>query len=175
VVTDFGARLGLDIAPGSTPRENEALSAEATALLFLQRRLGPGFGGEQQKGPGFNTRFVERLRRIGGRPLDFAPMLWGPIEERFQADRDWAEARLGASLADHAPASDAVLIGGEEDLLALAAEAAPRLDRLLDELGLQAGRAESNGTEALLAALELLHAPAPGEAGRRRAAGAATA
>lgn len=130
VVADFCHAIG--VAPPSVPpaRVNETLGLEATALLYLQRRLGRGFVGGFPGAHEANARFVALLDRPGGRRFTFAADRWAPVLAANRADLDWIEARLGGPLAD-APPAGAVEIGCDEDLFAIAEAELPRLERML--------------------------------------------
>jgi hypothetical protein len=132
VVADFCAQIG--VAPPQHPpaRVNETLSLEATALLYLQRRLGRGFVGGFAGAHQANARFVALLQGIGRRRFTFAADRWAPVLAANRADLDWIEARLGAPLAD-APPADAVEIACDADLFAIAEAELPALERLLAE------------------------------------------
>lgn len=127
VVRDFAAFLGVTMQAPPQAEANTSLSAEATALLYVQRRLGQGFVDGFPKAMPANNSFVESLRPIGGGKLGFADSLWNPVVAASRADLDWIENRLGQSLPD-APSPGAVAIGSEQDLfdLAVASEEALR-------------------------------------------------
>jgi hypothetical protein len=130
VVRDFGALLGLDIPKSTNPEANVSLSAEATALLFAQRKLGDGFvsgfPGAQQG----NAAFVEALRQIGTKRFTFADSLWEPHLASNADDLAWIEDRLGMPMRD-VPSPDAIAIGSEDDLIRLAVESYPALEQVL--------------------------------------------
>lgn len=132
VVADFGKILGMDIRKSSGNDANASLSAEATALLYLQRRLGDGylagFSGAQMG----NNRFIDRLRVIGSGKFTFSETAWRPVVEKNIADLRWIEERLGHAMEDD-PRAGAVEISNEHDLIALALESYDSLEEVLIE------------------------------------------
>lgn len=130
VVRDFAAMIGAEMAAAPAAEANTSLSAEATALLFTQRRLGKGFVAGFDKAQAANNAFVAALRGIGAGKLTFSDSLWGPVLEKNRADLDWIEDRLGVPLRD-TPTPDAIAISGEKDLFRLAAENQPALETAL--------------------------------------------
>lgn len=131
VLEDFADRLGLSLPPRTAPlRVNESLGLEATALLYVQRRLGRKLAGAPPGPQRVNPAFVELLRGVGRRRFTFAPAVWDEVVAANRADLDWMERRLGEPLQDAVP-EDAVPVSGEEELFAIAAEHAPEIARLL--------------------------------------------
>ncbi|WP_096788026.1 hypothetical protein [Rhodobacter sp. CZR27] len=132
VVADFIREAGLPYPQGGSGEANRSLSAEATALLFLQRSQGEGhvsgFRGAQRQ----NRTFVESLRSIGQGRFAFADSLWAPVLEENRADLDWMEDRLGVSLDDRAD-PEAIQVGGEADLTRIALQAQPAVQEILLE------------------------------------------
>jgi len=134
IVRDFGSILGLDIAGPRIEEANVSLSAEATALLFLQRRLGEGYVSGFENAQAGNHRFIERLRVIGERPFKFSDQLWGPVLKANEEDVNWIESKLGTAMIDDLP-TNAVEISGEDDFIQLAAQSYEKLeDVLIDEI-----------------------------------------
>ena len=119
IVRDFATFVGVDPGGEVTSDVNATLSAEATALLFAQRKLGDNLPSGFPGAPVANQSFVNRLSTLGRSRFDFADALWRPVVERHAADLAWIEARMGRPLADR-PTRDAILIGSEDDLLRLA-------------------------------------------------------
>jgi hypothetical protein len=130
VVRDFAATIGVEMAAAPALEANTSLSAEATALLFAQRRLGQGFVAGFGKANAANTAFIDALRGIGSGKLSFSDSLWNPVLEKNRADLDWIEDRLGVPLRE-TPTPDAIAISGEEDLFRLAEENQPALETAL--------------------------------------------
>lgn len=130
VVRDFAATIGVEMSAAPASEANTSLSAEATALLFAQRRLGAGFVAGFGKANAANTAFIDTLRGIGSGKLTFSDSLWAPVLEKNRADLDWIEDRLGMPLRD-APTPDAIAISGEEDLFRMAEENLPALETAL--------------------------------------------
>jgi len=130
VVLDFASVLGVDIAEPPKVETNKTLSAEATALLYTQRRRGAGFAAGFERAHLANSAFIDALRGIGSRKLTFADSLWNPVLEENRADLEWIEERLGMPFRDK-PAPDALAIAGEEDLFRLAVQNQPALETAL--------------------------------------------
>jgi len=134
VVIDFFSEIGVDLSPEVVIRTNESLSLEATALLYVQRRLGDGAVQNFLGAPAANNAFIEALQGIGTGKLMFSSEFIGPILEKNRADLEWMEARLGMPLED-APETEGRLIGSEEDLLTVAEENYAALtDRLVETI-----------------------------------------
>lgn len=130
VVTDFGHQIGVDVDVSKAERANATLSLEATALLFLQRLHGDGYVGGFPGAPAANDRFIAALGRIGSRQLGFSDALWGPVLRHNDEDMKWMEARLGTDLADK-PDARYTAIDSEDDLIAIALENYPALEKVL--------------------------------------------
>jgi hypothetical protein len=127
VVQDFAAFLQLKMNETPEVESNTTLSAEATALLYVQRRLGKGFVKGFPKAFQANRLFINSLRPVGGSKMGFADSLWNPVWEAKKVDLDWIEKRMGQPLPDaHGPGE--VEIASEQDLfdLAIASEGALR-------------------------------------------------
>jgi hypothetical protein len=127
VVQDFAAFLQLKMNELPQVESNTTLSAEATALLYVQRRLGKGFVAGFPNANRANRLFIDSLRPVGGSKMGFADSLWNPVLEARKADLDWIEKRIGQPLPD-AHGSGEVEIASEQDLfdLAVASEGALR-------------------------------------------------
>lgn len=132
VVTDFAALLGTDCSPERNHEANQSLSAEATALLFLQRSLGDGYVAGFPAAQLGNSVFIETLRQIGTRRFTFSPQIWGEVKARNQEDLAWMEERLGQALPERRPA-DAFVVSRAQDLLDLAVAQLPEVESLLIE------------------------------------------
>lgn len=130
VVHDFASILDLQITAPPKTKANVTLSAEATALLYTQRRMGTGFVGGFDRAYAANGAFIDALRGIGTSKLTFADSLWSPVLEQNRADLEWIEERLGVPLHD-TPTPDALAIASEEDLFRLAAAQQPALEAAL--------------------------------------------
>ncbi|WP_096788025.1 hypothetical protein [Rhodobacter sp. CZR27] len=130
VVADFLHLAGLAPPAGKSPEANTSLSAEATALLYLQRSRGEGFPAGFLGALQRNADFISRLRTIGRRKFDFSGELWTPVLEANRADLDWMEERLGASLPDRADPR-AIQIGSERDLTRTAMQSYAALEELV--------------------------------------------
>ncbi|GAW37225.1 hypothetical protein RA2_04301 [Roseovarius sp. A-2] len=132
VVRDFATTIGVEMATAPASEANTSLSAESTALLFAQRRLGKGFVTGFDKAQAANRAFIDALRGIGSSKLTFSDSLWGSVLEKNRADLDWIEDRLGMPLRDTpTPNAIAIAISGEEDLFRLAEENQPALETAL--------------------------------------------
>jgi hypothetical protein len=133
VVIDFFSEIGVELSPEAIMQTNEALSLEATALLYVQRRLGDGYVRGFRKAGAGNRAFIEALRGIGTGKLTFASEFVDPILEEYRADLEWMEARLGMALED-APKTEGPLIASEDDLLRIVEEDDDALNTRLIEL-----------------------------------------
>ncbi|WMS45363.1 hypothetical protein RDV64_23715 (plasmid) [Acuticoccus sp. MNP-M23] len=132
VVLDFCDRIGAIVDPADQVFENDTLSLEGTALLYVKRKFGEDNWMDRGSGPARNA-FIAALKGIGSTKLALAPSLFDPLLEANRADVDWMEERLGESLAESSHAS-AGAITGEESLLEAAIGAAPMLDLIREGL-----------------------------------------
>lgn len=164
VVRDFANILQLDIDVISPLQANISLSAEATALLFMQRRLGDGFISGFLGAQAGNNSFVSKLQTIGDRKMTFAEELWGPVQNSHSEDLRWIEERLGRSF-DSANAVGVVRIASEDDLIQLALQSYDALeDLLLDSI-----RTSRPPVPRMVAALDLLRILSYGQGPKKTA------
>ncbi len=127
VITDFAQAAGISLQKRSSPGVNESLSAEATALLYCQRRLGEGYVRGFPMAPEANERFIRVLASVGRQRFTFADEFWAPLVEKHAEDHRWMEHRLGRSFRRSAPKPDDLCVSCEEDLFAIARNALPLL------------------------------------------------
>lgn len=126
VVSDVSDALGVPTPQrtgAARSRPNASLGAEATAFLYAARRGGlrlPEGYGEALRDM---RAAIAGLRRLGSRPLTFAPSAWDPVRAAHRDDLAWIEARLGQPLAETREPG-AVEVATEDDLLRLAREVA---------------------------------------------------
>lgn len=130
VVKDFAHIIGESLSERDIIRANESLSAEATALLFVQRRYGGGFRRGYSGKLRSNGEFVRKLSMIGSGKLLFDPVLTDPVFKTMEGDLEWMESRLGASLEEK-PRSEGERISTEADLVAIATDHEEELDALI--------------------------------------------
>lgn len=95
VVSDFAKFIGYDVGEIADADSNTSLSAEATALLYVQRALGSGFGQRELNAFSKNARFISHISNIGSKKFDFSDELWAQTEAKYQDDLLWIESRLG--------------------------------------------------------------------------------
>ena len=133
VVDDLAEFAGIALPPGSARNENESLSLEALALLFVQRKFGrgiaTGFPGAMRK----NVALRKCLAGIGKEKIRFAPELLLPIVEANKADLEWMERRLSEPLLDIPKNSNGPLLRSEQDLLSVADRSFPELEALVPD------------------------------------------
>lgn len=115
VVLDFCYRLNIDINKKEVIRTNEALSLEASSLLYIYRKFGVGYGigGNVIQE---NQRMIKKLENIGNRKLKFSSKLIQPILDSKKDDLRWIEDRIGNSLFENYIDNKEV-INEETDLL----------------------------------------------------------
>jgi len=130
VVSDFASILGVSMRGPPPTQINTSLSAEATALLFVQRRLGDGYLSGFMGAQAGNNSFVDKLQTIGERKMTFSEEIWNPVLERHVDDLKWIEKRLGRNL-DHVYPAGAFRIGSESDLIQLALQSYDAVETLL--------------------------------------------
>lgn len=115
VVRDFCNRLGFDLNEKYIQRTNEGLSLNATRLLYIYRKHGPGYGvgGAVIKE---NIKLMLALANLQGDKVRFAPQIVAPLLDRYQDDVRWMEERLAGPFGDFMQESD-IDISDEADLL----------------------------------------------------------
>lgn len=117
VVRDFYYRLGIAFKPKDSVRVNASLSKEAVALLFIYRRLGPGYvTGEDAHRK--DQLLVTALGQVGKGKLELSTELMRAVLEKNSEDIAWMECRLGVPFNDELGNSDLDnVVATEEDLL----------------------------------------------------------
>jgi len=117
VVLDIAARAGFDLNERVLVRDNESMSLEAMAILFVFRKFQNSVGYE-----GFtsdNNRLIKMLSEIGSGKLVFAKDLVEPVMNSQRDDIEWMNERLGVSIED-TPRGSERAIGSLEDLFSVA-------------------------------------------------------
>ncbi|SMD10772.1 hypothetical protein SAMN06295998_13320 [Primorskyibacter flagellatus] len=130
VVLDFAQEIGVDLRPSDVVRTNESMSLEAAALLDTFGRYAEPFVTGDRLSEQRRTRFFDRLMQIGSRRFVLDETVTDPILAANRADLDWMEDRLGMPVLDATPQSD-FKIASEADLLAVALEALPELQKAI--------------------------------------------
>ena len=155
VVSDFFDAMNLPRPTGKRPEANVALSAEATALLFLQRKLGLGYVSGFDNAQTANNRFIELLSEIGSHRLSFSDALWKPVADSHAADQAWIEQRLGRALNRRKARGDdpQITIDSEQDLLLVALSSAADLERVLSR---EIERTSTDLLDRIVRAIEML-------------------
>ena len=138
VVDDLAGFVGIPVPHNSSQLENESLSLEALALLFVQRKFGrgraTGFRGAQVQNNKVaqvqNNKVLEMLAGIGKEKIQFAPELVLPIVAANEADLEWMERRLSEPLRETPENLNGPLLRSEQDLLSIADQSFPELEAL---------------------------------------------
>lgn len=115
VVSDFANHLGYSVGKVVDADSNASLSAEATALLYIQRALGSGFGNAEPNAFAKNARFISSISGIGTQQFDFSDEIWSETEAKYRDDLLWIESRLGKKFSDM-DGKGRIKITDEEDL-----------------------------------------------------------
>jgi len=121
------------LPPGPARNENESLSLEALALLFVQRKFGQGIAIGFPGAPGNNAALRKCLAAIGKEKVRFASELLLPTIEANKADLEWMERRLSEPLLDIPKNSNGPLLRSEQDLLSVADRSFPELEALVPD------------------------------------------
>ena len=128
VVTDFCQRIGaVSITPEDHVFENDTLSLEGCALLYVKRKLGKPNWAVMHSGSA-RTTLIAALKPVGGTKLALSTSLFEPLLQSNIEDLRWMEARLGADLDEPPSRATAGAVESEESLLEAAVAAAPLLD-----------------------------------------------
>lgn len=126
VVHDFCSVIGMEIEDDEIIRANESISAEAQALMFVQRFYGSGMSVGSPQAAVRNRNFLKSMMEIGDARLTFGPALIGPVIAANADKLAWIEERTGRNLSATGP-SKGIVIDSQADLEALAIETATRL------------------------------------------------
>jgi hypothetical protein len=154
VVRDFAETAGIAMPPEDRiVRSNESLSLEATALLYVQRKLGAGFVKGFEGAHQANNKFIASLAAIGTGKLAFSDAMMAPMLEDIAEDIAWMEARIGHPFSE-VSASSPDAISSLDDLVDIALQ---NYDKVLDFLGENAAKEAGAATlENLVNALDAL-------------------
>jgi hypothetical protein len=152
IVEDFGRWIGMETAGQPEVRVNETLSAEAIALLYLQRRFGDGFVSGSPQALQGNDTFIGMLGRIGEKKLAFDPALWAALDFDMAGDLAWIEERMQMRLKDR-PGRNTAVIASEADLVELGLN---NLVRAQDLLSARLAEMPCQPVEKLVRLLDLL-------------------
>lgn len=154
VVQDFAHRIGVELLPEQIARTNEALSLEATALLYTFRRFTEKPAGYEEFSRD-NNRLIAALSEVGDQKLVFADAAVASVLDDNREDIDWMSARLGQSILDQ-PGDSPQAIGSEADLLNIAYESRLALWELLEKA--EPLNHDTTGLARLVDRLHTLHA-----------------
>lgn len=154
VVDDFVRWIGAGEARSHMENVNSSLSAEAIALLFLQRKLGSGLEVPSRGVQERNARWIELLASIGEQKFSFSDDLIAPWLENHKVDLMWLERRVGSRIPTESQRG-AFEVSGPEDLLNLATENSHLVEQLLLD---QYKRGEGDQRARLIRVLEALRA-----------------
>ena len=153
VVRDFCQRIGMKTLPRVIHRSNERLAMPAIQFLYAYRTAGQGYG----VGPGVmdeNANLLRHLENLQGPAFHLHSDLLDDYCRRNEADIDWMESRLGASLRDGmGHDKDEHAIRSESDLLDFSAES---LDWLAERTGTSFRKLAHGDPSQVAAALHLL-------------------
>ncbi|WP_172332629.1 hypothetical protein [Mangrovicoccus sp. HB161399] len=130
IVRDFSEFVGVSLRDDEVRRENDGISAEATALLYIQRKFGTGMEPPWRGMPMRNIKWAEVLGKIGTGKLRFSDELICPIISENIDDLNWIEDRLGKKLVDKR-SDDGVKVTSEGDLVSLGVQQVVHVENLL--------------------------------------------
>jgi len=164
VVLDFCHRLAIPFDASRVIIDNEGVSVDGLALLYLYRRLAKqGKLSPQDK---LDVRLLTRqLRDIEGDKMRLSPSVLKPYLELTAADMAWMEERLGSSISALPPERPGAL-RTEADLLQLTPRALNWLQRTLGD-----ALPDSPTHEQVVAAMDIWLAGLRSKAARAGAAG----
>lgn len=134
VVTDFCERIGATtIQPEDHIFENDTLSLEASALLYVKRKVGKPTWTMPRSGPA-RSALVAALKVVGTTKLVLSPALFEPLREANENDLRWMEARLGEDLGEPLTSTVTDTVGSEDALFEVAVRSAFMLDLIQEGL-----------------------------------------
>lgn len=132
VVLDFCHRIGITINLESIVRENQSISLEAAALLYIYHHFGFGYGCGN-KVFHENALLIEAISKISGKKISFASFLINQIQEKYSDDIKWIETRIGVALTNkqskHKHGNEG--ISSVKDLIAIGLENSDKLKKLI--------------------------------------------
>jgi len=132
VVLDFAGEAGINLSSSDVVRANEAMSLEAVALLDTFIRNSKLLSVNEKESGAKIRRFQKHIMQIGGRKFVLDETLTDPIIAANRVDLDWIEERLGIPALDVTPQSDCK-VSSEADLLAVAIDVLPQLEKVLTD------------------------------------------
>lgn len=118
VVCDFCNRIGISIESKNISRENESISLEAIAFLFMFYKFGRDIGCVASLQ---NHKRAQELSTFGVRKFQYSKLLSDQIRTKIADDIQWMENRLACSLSESIVENENG-ISSEEDLIAVAFE-----------------------------------------------------
>ncbi|PXF31974.1 hypothetical protein WH50_07150 [Pokkaliibacter plantistimulans] len=102
---------------------------EATALLYLQRKYGSGYG-NYKNSPRDNDVFITELSRIEGRKFSFGHNIVKRVMEQIKGDIDWISDRLSLDILEKDDKSNDG-VDSEDELIDIAFNARKKLIDIL--------------------------------------------
>ncbi|SEG54998.1 hypothetical protein [Marinobacterium lutimaris] len=132
VVLDIAYRLGENISKEEVVRVNESLSLEATSLMYVYRKYGPGYG-SYKGATRDNNRLISALRAIGGSKLKFHKELVEPILAKNLGDKLWIENRINYSFQEELSEID-FAIRSEKDIIEIARSQSGNVSKVLQDM-----------------------------------------
>lgn len=155
VVADIAKFMGRETLGTKDVDSNSSLTAEATALLYLQRTLGSGFGEPGPNAHTKNNKFVAQLSKIGKSKFDFDDATWSDVVERNAHDIDWLSQRLSIPLPEH-NSKGRIKIRDGSDLISLAIDNVEELKKVISERVLEIDGSSADKAKRLVNLLRLL-------------------
>lgn len=129
VVLDFASKADVEFSKKDIVVANVGRSLEATAVAYVQRSQGSGFG-RYPKSPRDNSAFIQKLSELGTSKIKLHTNFVEDVLQHHKADLDWVTERLGVDFIDSA-CSDADALQSLDHLREIAASHLPQITRLL--------------------------------------------
>ncbi len=138
VTLDFASKIGVELDEESISRSNESLSLEATAILYVYRKFGPGYG-YSAAATHENAKLVALLSSIGSTKFQFADRLIEPLKQKYKEQIEWIEKRMQPlkRSADKKDKTDVIYIDSEEHLLSYAKNAVGEIEKACKKRGIE--------------------------------------
>ena len=115
VVSDFASQIGARLTDKPASDPNEALSLEATALVYVFAKSGR-IRDDNQAMANESKAIVSFLKQLRGGKLAFCPDALAGLADRNASDLRWIEDRTGFPLFSSEPAKGTVIRFGREFL-----------------------------------------------------------
>lgn len=132
ITLDFCQKLNIEYNNENILRSNDAISFEATKLLYIFNKYGTGIDAGI-KTYTLKNNLVEAVSQVGTQKLRFSNLLIDSVLEAYQDDYKWIKNRMGSILSGNNSQSKND-IGCENDLLQISNETIHVLEKTISPM-----------------------------------------